>query len=66
MISKKHKMVCTTLNFTEHFLILVSTINGCISISAYASLVSIPIGVTSSATLLKICAIPAAIKSLSQ
>ena len=28
LIRKKHKKVCTTLNWIEHFLILVSTITG--------------------------------------
>ena len=58
-MSKKHKKVCTTLNYIEHFLILGSIIIGSIYISAFASLVGIPIGITSSA---KICAIIAAIK----
>ena len=49
LMSKKHKKVCTTLNYIEHFLILASTITGCISISAFASLLGIPIGITSSA-----------------
>ena len=31
----------------EHFLILVSTVTGCVSIFAFASLVGIPVGVTS-------------------
>ena len=57
LMSKKHKKVCTTLNYIEHFLILASTITGCVSISAFASLVGIPIGITSSAIGLKICAI---------
>ena len=35
---------------------------GCVSISAFASLVGIPIGITSSAIGLKICAITAGIK----
>ena len=61
-MSKKHKKVCTTLNYIEHFLILGSTIAGCISISAFASLVDIAIGLTSSAIGLNICAITAAIK----
>ena len=39
--SEKHKKVCTTLNYVEHFLILCSIITGCISISAFASLVGI-------------------------
>ena len=50
------------MNYIEHFLILASTITGCISISAFASLLCIPIGITSSAIGLKICAIPAGIK----
>ena len=62
LMSKKHKNVCTTLNYIEHFLVLASTITGCVSISAFASLVGIPIGITSSATGLRICAITAGIK----
>ena len=61
-MSKKHKKFFTTLNYIEHFLMLGSTITGYVSISAFASLVSIPIAITSSATGLKICAITAAIK----
>ena len=63
LISKKHKKVCTTLNWIEHFLILVSTITGCVSIS-FAALIDIPIRITSSAIALKICAIIAAIKKI--
>ena len=59
---KKRKNVCTTLNYIEHFLVLASTITGCISISAFASLLGIPIEVTSSATGLNIFAIAAGIK----
>ena len=62
LISKKHKKVCATLKYIEHFLILTSTITGCISISDFASSVGIPIGITSFAIGLKICAITAAIK----
>ena len=36
-MSKKHKKVCTTLNYIEHFLILASTITGCIQISGFGS-----------------------------
>ena len=61
-MSKKHKKVCTTLNYIEHFFILASTIPGCTSISTFASLPDIPIGITSSAIGLKICAIAATIK----
>ena len=61
-MSKKHKKVFTTLNYIEHFSILASTITECISFSAIASLIVIPIGITSSATGLKICTIAAGIK----
>ena len=62
LMSKKHKKVCATLNYIDHFLNLGSTITGCISVSTLASLVGIPIGITSSAIALKICAITAGIK----
>ena len=65
-MSKKHKNVCTTLKYIEHFLILASPITGCISISAFAPLLGIPTGITSSAIGLKICAIAVAIKRISQ
>ena len=56
LMSKKYKKVFTTLNYIEHFLLLGFKITGCISISAFASSVGISIGITSSATALKICA----------
>ena len=46
-MSKKYKKV---LNYIDHSLIVISTITGCVSISAFASLVGIPIGIMSSAT----------------
>ena len=52
-MSKKHKEICTILNYTEHFLILSSTITWCVSISASASLVGVSVGITSSAIGLK-------------
>ena len=61
-MSKAHKNISTTLNYIEHFIILASTITGCISISAFTPLVCIPIGITSFAIGLKICAITAGIK----
>ena len=45
LMRRKRMKVCTTLNYVEHFLILGSTITGCISISAFTSLISIPIGI---------------------
>ena len=56
------KKACTTLNYIESFLILASTITGCISISTFASLLRIPMGITSSVIGLKICAIAAGTK----
>ena len=61
-MSKKYKNVCTILNHIESFRILASTISGCISISTFASLIDIPIGIMSSAVGLKICTITAGIK----
>ena len=61
-MSKNIKKVCTTLNYIEHFLISISTITGRASISDFASLVGIPIGITSSAIGLKVCPITAGIK----
>ena len=61
-MSKKHKQVCATLNYIEQFLILVSAVAGCISISVFASLIGVPIGIMSSAIGLKVCAITAGIK----
>ena len=62
LMSKKHKKVCRVLNYIDHSLIVISTITGCVSISTFASLVGITIGITSSAIGLKICVITAGIK----
>ena len=62
LMCKKHEKVCATLNYIEHFLILCSTITGCVSNSDFASLVGIQIGITRSAFGLQTCAITAAIK----
>ena len=61
-MSQKLKKTCKYLNYVEHLLILVSKITGYVSISAFASLVAIPVGITSSAVGIKICAIIAGIK----
>ena len=53
LMSRKHKKVYTTLNYIKHFLILASAITGCISISAFASLLGISKGITSSVIALK-------------
>ena len=61
-MSKKHKNVCRVLNYIDHSLIVISRITGCVSISAFASFVGIPIGIASSTIGLKICVITAGIK----
>ena len=45
-----------------HFLILASAVTECISISTFSSLLGISIGITNSATGLRICRIAAGIK----
>ena len=42
LINKKHKKVCRILNYIEYLLILISTVSGCVFISAYYFLVGIP------------------------
>ena len=58
-MSEKYKKTCKYLNYVEHLLILVSAVNGCVSISAFASLVAISVGVTRSEVGIIICAITA-------
>ena len=43
LMSKKHNKVCRLLNYIDHLLIVISAIVGCVSISAFAFLVGIPI-----------------------
>ena len=59
---KKYKKTCKYLNYIENLLILSSAITACLSISAFASLIYVPVGITSSAIGIKICAITARIK----
>ena len=63
-MSKKHKKVCRPWNYIERWLVLVSTVTGCVSISAFASLVCIAVGITSTGINLKICVITAGIKKM--
>ena len=62
LIRRKREAGCTTLNYIKHYLILASAITGCISVSAFTSLLDIPVGITSSAIGLKISAVAAGIK----
>ena len=51
------------MNYIDHSLIVISTITGCVSFSAFASLVGIPIGIARSTIGLKICIITAGTKN---
>ena len=59
-MSKNHKKFY--VNYIEHFLILGSTITWYVSFSTFSNLIGIPIGITSSAIGLRICAITTTIK----
>ena len=61
MMSKMHRKAFTTYKLYRTF-ILIYMVTGCVPISAFAPLVSIPIKTTSSLVGLKICAITARIK----
>ena len=50
------------MNYIDDSLIMISTITGCVSISAFASLVGIPIEITSYAIGLKTCVITSRMK----
>ena len=39
LMSAKYKKTCKYLNYVEHLLIFASTVTGCVSVSAFASLV---------------------------
>ena len=59
LMNENYKKTCKYLNYLEQLLILVSTVTGCVSVSAFASLVAIPVGIMSSAVVIKIFAITA-------
>ena len=56
----EHPKILNLLN--EHFLVFASAVTGCLSISAFTSLVGIYVVITSCAVGLKICAITAGTK----
>ena len=61
-MSRKHKKVCTTLTYIEYFLLLASAVTRCMPVFAFAFLLGIAIGITSSAIRLKTFAVTAGIK----
>ena len=42
-MNEKYKKICKYLTYVEKLLVLVLTVNGCVSISPFASLVRVPI-----------------------
>ena len=62
LVSKDHKKFFAILNYIDHLFILASAITGYVSLSDFACLVSIPIGITFSAKGLKICTMNSGIK----
>ena len=55
IIELEHSKICRVLNLVYHSLIAISTITGCVSIATFASLVGVPIRITSYSIGLKIC-----------
>ena len=58
-MSEIYKKTCKYLNYVEHLLIVTSTVTGCVSISAFASLICVSVGITSFTIGINICAITA-------
>ena len=62
LMTEKYKNSHKILYHVEHLLILASTVTGCISISAFSSIVCVSFGIFSSALGIKVYAITAEIK----
>ena len=58
-MSEKHKKLCRNLNCFEQFLVFVSVVSGCLSISAFALAVGAAVCIASSAVGMMIFAITA-------
>ena len=56
-MSEDHKKACGALKYFEHFLSFISGVSDCVSISAFSSLVGVPVVIASAAVGIKICAI---------
>ena len=59
LMSEKYKKTSKYLNYIEKLLILASAVTGCVSIFAFSSLIYVPVGITSSAVGINICAVTA-------
>ena len=54
LMIEMHKKMCKTLSYFESFLIFISVVSGCVSISAFDSLVGFPVGILSFTVRLKL------------
>ena len=54
-MSEKHEKVSRPSKYFEYFLVFISAVSACVSVSTFASIVAIPVGITSSAIGTKIC-----------
>ena len=61
-MSEKQKKMCKALNYFKHFLVSISVVSGCVSVSTFALLFGVPVGITISVVGMEICAITAIIK----
>ena len=52
-MNKKYKKLYRTLNYSEHFLIFVSAVSGCVLISVSSSLVGVSVSIAISSVGLK-------------
>ena len=58
-MSEKHKKLCRNLNYFEQFLVFVSVVSGCLSISAFALAAGAAVSIASSTVGMMIFAITA-------
>ena len=61
-MSDRYKKKCGCFNYVEQWLILAAAVTCCVSVSAFASLDAIPVGITRPAVGIKFCAITVGIK----
>ena len=62
LMSERYNKTCKCLNYVENLLIVASTLSDSASISAFDSLVVIPVSITSSPVGMEICTITAGVK----
>ena len=60
---KTCKYSCKHSNYVEHLVILAATVTSCVSISAFSSLICVPVGIMSFSVRTKTWAITAGIKN---